>query len=174
MPTVRFRGEEIECREGATLRDVLLSNGLTPHNGKSEKLNCRGFASCGTCAVRLKGEVSEVGVREKARLLVPPHHPNYKLRLACQTKVLGDVHVEKYPGMWGTQVSEDPLGPVSDGNGSWEPDTNDADVGADDTTVDDGTTGDDDDTTADSTTVTPDDNNPEPSDDDTSSETKTD
>jgi len=116
MPTVRFRGKEIECREGATLRDVLLNEGLTPHNGKSEKLNCRGFASCGTCAVRVEGEVGDVGVREKVRLLVPPHHPNYKLRLACQTKVLGDVRVEKFPGMWGTQLAEEPLGPVDNGS----------------------------------------------------------
>ena len=112
MPTVHFRGEEIECREGANLRDVLLDAGLTPHNGKSKTFNCHGFASCGTCAVRVEGEVSDVGIREKARLLVPPHHPNYRLRLACQTKVEGDVTVEKYPGMWGTDLASEPLGPV--------------------------------------------------------------
>jgi len=122
MPTVRFRGEEIECREGETLRDVLLNADLTPHNGKSKQFNCRGFASCGTCAVRLEGEVSEKGIREKARLLVPPHHPNYDLRLACQTKVLGDVRVEKYPGTWGTDVASDPLPPVDEGDESADSD----------------------------------------------------
>jgi len=114
MPTVTFRGREIECNEGETLRDVLLDAGLTPHNGKTETLNCRGFASCGTCAVRVDGEVDDVGRREKARLLAPPHHPNYDLRLSCQTKVMGDVTVEKYPGNWGTQIAEGPLPPVDE------------------------------------------------------------
>lgn len=114
MPTVQFRGEEIECEEGAVLRDVLQDAGLTPHNGKAKTFNCKGFANCGTCAVRVDGEVSDVGVREKVRLLVPPHHPNYRLRLACQTRVEGDVTVEKYPGMWGTDLASEPLPPVAD------------------------------------------------------------
>jgi len=114
MPTVTFRGQEIECKEGETLRNVLKRAGLTPHNGKSKTFNCQGFASCGTCAVAVDGEVNEKGLREKGRLIVPPHHPNYNLRLSCQTKVLGDVRVEKYPGMWGTQIAEGPLGPLEE------------------------------------------------------------
>lgn len=114
MPTVYFRGKEIECREGATLRDVLLNADLSPHNGKADTFNCRGFGSCGTCAVKISGEISEPGIREKARLLTPPHHPNYGLRLSCQTKVMGDVTVEKYPGGWGTQIAEGPLPPIED------------------------------------------------------------
>ena len=112
MPTVSFRGQEIECTEGETLRNVLKRAGLNPHNGKSKTFNCQGFASCGTCAVAVEGEVSEKGIREKGRLIVPPHHPNYDLRLSCQTKVLGDIRVEKYPGMWGTQIAEGALPPV--------------------------------------------------------------
>jgi ferredoxin len=123
MPTVRFRDREINCTEGETLRNVLLDAGLTPHNGKTEKLNCRGFATCGTCAVGVDGEVSEMGAREKVRLLTPPHHPNYDLRLSCQTKVLGDVTVEKYPGNWGTQIAKGPLPPVD------ETDSNQAEAG---------------------------------------------
>ncbi len=115
MPTVTFRGQEIECKEGETLRNVLKRAGLNPHNGKSKTFNCQGFASCGTCAVAVDGDVSEKGIREKGRLIVPPHHPNYNLRLSCQTKVLGDVRVEKYPGIWGTQIAEGPLGPIEDG-----------------------------------------------------------
>ena len=113
MPTVHFRGEEIECREGATLRDVLLDADLTPHNGKATVLNCHGFGNCGTCAVKIDGDVSDKGIREKGRLLLPPHHPNYDLRLACQTKVMGDVTVEKYPGMWGTKMAKEPLPPLT-------------------------------------------------------------
>ena len=114
MPTVSFRGQEIECEEGETLRNVLKRAGMSPHNGKSKTFNCKGFASCGTCAVAVDGEVSEKGIREKGRLIVPPHHPNYDLRLSCQTKVLGDVRVEKYPGTWGTQIAEGALPPLED------------------------------------------------------------
>ena len=123
MPTVSFRGQEIECAEGETLRNVLKRAGVSPHNGKSKTFNCQGFASCGTCAVAVDGEVSEKGIREKGRLIVPPHHPNYNLRLSCQTKVLGDVRVEKYPGMWGTQIAEGPLGPVEDEDAVTETET---------------------------------------------------
>ena len=123
MPTVSFRGLEIECAEGETLRNVLKRAGVSPHNGKSKTFNCQGFASCGTCAVAVDGEVSEKGIREKGRLIVPPHHPNYDLRLSCQTKVMGDVRVEKYPGMWGTQIAEGPLGPVEDEDAVTETET---------------------------------------------------
>ena len=123
MPTVRFRGRQIGCEEGAILRDVLTDAGLTPHNGKAKRFNCRGNATCGTCAVRVDGDVSEPGRRERARLLTPPHHPNYRLRLSCRTRVLGDVSVEKFPGLWGTKVGDDPLPPVEgndavDGDGA--------------------------------------------------------
>jgi len=124
MPTVTFRGREIECKEGETLRNVLKRAGLSPHNGKTKTFNCKGFASCGTCAVAVDGEVSDKGIREKARLLTPPHHPNYDLRLSCQTKVLGDVEVEKYPGNWGTQIAEGPLPPVDEADD--DPETSEA------------------------------------------------
>ncbi|XVH31188.1 2Fe-2S iron-sulfur cluster-binding protein [Haloferacaceae archaeon DSL9] len=117
MPTISFRGREIECSEGENLRSALLRAGMTPHNGRSRRLNCRGNASCGTCAVRVAGEVSDPTRRERARLLAPPHHPNYRLRLSCQTRVLGDVDVAKFPGFWGTQVGDDPLPPVADDSG---------------------------------------------------------
>jgi ferredoxin len=93
---------------------VLQRAGLSPHNGKTKTFNCKGFASCGTCAVAVDGEVSDMGIREKGRLLAPPHHPNYDLRLSCQTKVLGDVEVEKYPGNWGTKIAKGPLPPVDE------------------------------------------------------------
>lgn len=124
MPTVTFRGREIECKEGETLRNVLKRAGLSPHNGKTKTFNCKGFASCGTCAVAVDGEVSDVGIREKGRLLTPPHHPNYDLRLSCQTKVLGDVEVEKYPGYWGTKIADGALGPVDEADD--DPETSEA------------------------------------------------
>lgn len=107
MPTVTYRGAEVECEEGAVLRDVLLAAGLTPHNGAADSLNCRGFGTCGTCAVAVDGDadaVSEPTARERRRLSFPPHDPDSGLRLACQTEVYGDIAVEKGDGFWGQHV----------------------------------------------------------------------
>lgn len=106
MPTVTFRDTEIECDEGAILRDVLLEAGESPHNGRARYANCRGNATCGTCAVAVEGEVSEPAGLEKRRLSFPPHDPDGGLRLSCQTKVLGDVDVTKHDGFWGQKIVE--------------------------------------------------------------------
>jgi ferredoxin len=114
MPTVRFRGDTIECEPGAVLRDVLLDAGVSPHNGRSDSLNCRGHGTCGTCAVGISppdGEgdppISAMGGLERRRLSFPPHDPEAGLRLACQTRVEGDVVVEKHSGFWGQHVGAD-------------------------------------------------------------------
>jgi len=107
MPTVEFRGEQIDCEDGAVLRDVLLDAGLSPHNRTSEWVNCRGHATCGTCAVEVRGEVSEMGGDERRRLSLPPHSLDSGLRLSCQTEVLGDVEVLKHRGFWGQNVERD-------------------------------------------------------------------
>jgi len=104
MPTVSYQGEEIECEKGDVLRDVLQKAGLSVYNGKSAQLNCRGMGSCGTCAVKVDGEVSEPGTKETARLWLPPHHPSHDVRLACQTRVEGDVEVQKGRGLWGQHI----------------------------------------------------------------------
>lgn len=103
MPTVTFEGTAIECSEGAVLRDVLVRGGCSPHNGPLVA-SCHGLGTCGTCAVAVDGEVSDPTARETWRLSVPPHDPDDGLRLACQTEVLGDVAVTKYPGVWGQHV----------------------------------------------------------------------
>jgi ferredoxin len=107
MPTISFGGEEIECDRGDVLRDALLDAGLSPHNGASDYLNCRGHATCGTCAVEVSGEVSEMRDDERRRLSFPPHDEDSGLRLACQTRVQGDVEVVKHPGFWGQNVQHD-------------------------------------------------------------------
>jgi ferredoxin len=107
MPTVRFRGQTFDCAHGAVLRDVLRGGGETLHNGASGSLNCRGLGSCGTCAVDVTGAVSDRTRRERLRLRVPPHDPESGLRLACQTRVLGDVTVEKHDGFWGQHVPDE-------------------------------------------------------------------
>jgi len=104
MATVRLDDAEIECEEGALLREVLLDAGHPPHNGASGLLNCNGFATCGTCAVEVDGPVSDPTDGERRRLKLPPHSPEDGLRLACQTRVQGDITVRKHDGFWGQHV----------------------------------------------------------------------
>lgn len=106
MPTIEFRGREIECERGRILRDVLLEAGESPHNGRADWLNCRGHGTCGTCAVAIEGTGSEPTAAERRRLSIPPHDPDAGLRLACQTRVQGDLEIRKYDGFWGQRIPE--------------------------------------------------------------------
>ncbi|EGJ31372.1 MULTISPECIES: 2Fe-2S iron-sulfur cluster-binding protein [Moorena] len=101
MPKVTAQGKSFESDQGSNLRKVLLEHGVALYNGNAKVINCRGLGSCGTCAVELDGEVSEPNWKDKARRSLPPHSPTANRRLACQTKVLGDVCVTKYDGFWG-------------------------------------------------------------------------
>jgi ferredoxin len=101
MPTVTVRGQTIHCVQGANLRQVLLENNLPVHNGNARYINCRGIGSCGTCAIEIEGEVSPPNWKDKTRRSLPPHSASRKLRLACQTKVIGDIRVTKYDCFWG-------------------------------------------------------------------------
>lgn len=105
MHQVQFEGETIGCEDGERLRDVLLRAGKTPHNGNARWVNCKGFATCGTCAVRIEGKVTEKTRREQWRLSFPPHDPSSGLRLACQARVKGDLTVTKYSGFWGQDTA---------------------------------------------------------------------
>jgi ferredoxin len=77
---------------------------LPLYNGMAATIHCRGMGTCGTCAVRIAGPVSPMTRVEKWRLAFPPHNSQSGLRLACQCKVLGDLQVTKYPGLWGQRV----------------------------------------------------------------------
>ena len=41
--TVQMRGTTFEVDAGTTLRTAMLRNGVTPHNGGSKEINCRGL-----------------------------------------------------------------------------------------------------------------------------------
>ncbi len=109
VPKIITQRKTIECVRvacarrirGANLRKILLQNGIDLYNGGAKVINCRGIGSCGTCAVKVDGEVSAANWRDKARRSLPPHSPTRGLRLACQTQVMGDVTVTKFDGFWG-------------------------------------------------------------------------
>ncbi len=110
MPTVTVQGKTFPCGDGANLRKVLLKHDINLHNGQSKIINCRGIGSCGTCAVEIAGAVSPANWKDRTRRSLPPHSLSQNRRLACQTKVLGDIEVTKYDGFWGqgdTTVNRD-------------------------------------------------------------------
>ncbi|HJK99290.1 MAG TPA: 2Fe-2S iron-sulfur cluster binding domain-containing protein [Polyangiaceae bacterium LLY-WYZ-14_1] len=110
MPLVRFGEQVFEADPGVRLRDAILREGASPHNGRARLVNCKGFGTCGTCAVQVEGDVDPPSAREKLRLQVPPHDPSRGLRLACQVKVgQGDLVVKKYPGFWGQETDKPPV-----------------------------------------------------------------
>ncbi len=67
MVKVIAQGKTFYCEHGAKLRKVLLENSVDLHNGGAEVINCRGIGTCGTCAVKVAGEVSKANWRDKTR-----------------------------------------------------------------------------------------------------------
>ena len=106
--TIHFAGKTVECLEGSNLRMVLLRARLPLYNRVARAVHCRGFGTCGTCAVRIEGEVSEPTAAEKRRLALPPHDLASGLRLACQVSVLGDLSVVKHDGFFGQGRKKSP------------------------------------------------------------------
>ncbi len=98
---VSFQGKTWLVPRGQNLRKAIMEAGLSPHNKAARKLNCRGLGTCGTCAVELEGEVNQISPREAWRLNFPPHRLGRGLRLACQCRAYGNLHIVKYPGFWG-------------------------------------------------------------------------
>jgi ferredoxin len=101
VPIVRFADQSVECPHGANLRMVLIRARLPLYTRVAQALHCRGHGSCGTCAVRIEGPVSEPTAAELRRLRLPPHKLEAGLRLACQCSVLGDLVVTKQKGLFG-------------------------------------------------------------------------
>lgn len=107
MPKIMFEGEVIEVAHGTNLRRALHDAGQTPHNGQATWFNCKGFGSCGTCAVQVEPAPSaKLTAMERWRLNFPPHTASDGLRLACQLEVVEDVVVTKHGGFWGEHIGE--------------------------------------------------------------------
>ena len=86
MPLVIAQGKTIDCVQGANLRKVLLQNGIDLYNGGATVINCLLIGSCGTCAVKVEGKVTQANWRDKTRRSLPPHSPTRNLRLACKLR----------------------------------------------------------------------------------------
>lgn len=109
MPQVKFIKEKktVDAESGENLRQVALRHGIQIYSGPHTVVNCRGFGQCGSCAVAVrKGaeNCNERGLWEKFRVFVGPllfwKRLGYKqdeLRLACRTRVNGDIEVETNP-----------------------------------------------------------------------------
>ena len=104
MPTIAAQGKIFECARGANLRRALLAQGIELYSPRAAYINCMGIGTCGTCAVEVEGKVSEANLRDRTRRSLPPHQPDKPLRLACQTRVLGNVRVTKHEGFWGHEA----------------------------------------------------------------------
>jgi len=106
MPTITFTNEkkEIQVPEGANLRKEALRAGVALYPGIHKVANCHGFGTCGSCRVLItKGmeNTSRKGVLEAARLGVSLAYIGNEdtMRLACQTKVKGDITVTTCPAL---------------------------------------------------------------------------
>ena len=106
MPTITFVNEkkEIQVPEGANLRKEALGAQVGLYPGIHKVANCHGFGTCGSCRVLVtKGmeNTSPKGLVESARLAVSLAYIGNEstMRLACQTRVNGDITVTTCPGM---------------------------------------------------------------------------
>ena len=109
---VRFAGRTVAVRRGANLRRALLRAGLPLYNAPAGVIHCRGMGTCGTCAVAVEGSPEALNPPtrvERWRLGFPPHAGDGRLRLACQCRVLGDLALTKYPGLWGQHTDRAPV-----------------------------------------------------------------
>jgi ferredoxin len=106
MPTITFANEkkEIQVPAGANLRKEALAAGVALYPGIHKVANCHGMGTCGSCRVLVtKGmeNTSSRGVLEAARLSVSLAYIGNEttMRLACKTRVNGDITVTTCPSM---------------------------------------------------------------------------
>lgn len=109
MPTVKFVNEKVsvQVQDGEDLRTVARKNGVQLYSGPHKVLNCMGLGTCCSCSVAVKNgdkNCSRKGILESLWKWLRPifglkifSNPEKNVRLACQTRVHGDVEVETHP-----------------------------------------------------------------------------
>jgi ferredoxin len=80
---------------GANLRDLALANGISIYSDVAKAINCRGLGLCTTCRVEATPAdgLSAPTPMEQEHLI----KNNPKLRLSCQTSVMGPVTISTKP-----------------------------------------------------------------------------
>jgi ferredoxin len=96
-------GKIIEVNSELNLRASLRDYRAEIYHDTMLPIHCRGLGTCGTCAVRIEGEVTPPTKVERWRFNFPPHKNSLEkgLRLACQCKPLSDLKIIKETGKWG-------------------------------------------------------------------------
>ncbi len=104
MPTIKFVSEkkEVQVPEGSNLRTEAIRAGVGIYQMQAKVLNCHGWGSCGECRVNIvKGmeNTSPRGLKERIRMFFSMAYVGSEktMRLACQTRVHGDVEVQTKP-----------------------------------------------------------------------------
>src|SRR5690606_33781888 len=104
MPTVTFVNEKrsIEVPKGANLRQEARKHGIELYPGPHKYVNCLGNGVCCSCRVKVEQgaeNLSKPGLWERFNMLINPMAffarlgSSKPLRLACQTRVIGDCSV---------------------------------------------------------------------------------
>ena len=106
MPIIKFVNEkkEIQVPNGSNLRREAIRAGVGLYPGINKVLNCHGLGHCGRCRVIItKGmeNASPMGFMERLRLKFSMAYVGNEetMRLACQTKVDGDMEVQTKPAL---------------------------------------------------------------------------
>ena len=104
MPVVNFVNEkkQIQVAAGANLRGEAMKAGVKLYPHVHQVLNCHGFGHCGSCRVLItKGQAnaSPPGMMERLRMMFSLARIGNEntMRLACQTRVEGDMDVVTQP-----------------------------------------------------------------------------
>jgi ferredoxin len=98
MTTINFVNEkkEIVARDGKNLRMAALENGIDVYKLMAKLTNCGGAGQCGTCIVNVVEGLENLSPRTEVENRKLRRKPE-SYRLACQTKVSGDVSVVTKP-----------------------------------------------------------------------------
>ncbi len=107
MPNVNFveNGKvvkTIKVPSGANLRKEAIKAGVQLYPFPHNYVNCHGFSQCGSCRVLItKGqtEANRPNLLERLRMMVSMARIGHEdtMRLACQTRVNGDMDVVVQP-----------------------------------------------------------------------------
>lgn len=90
MVRIRVGGKEVHCERGENLREVLVRHELLPAEDGQWGL-CKGTLQCGTCMVRITGEVKDLAQSDTNS---SPIYLSGNLRRSCRISIQGDLDLK--------------------------------------------------------------------------------